>query len=124
MATYVLSENCRELVDAQAWRISELEHAREALVLQVRDLGTLLNRVVDNCIKYNDFASLRDLQEDSAEDSSQPVEPKSSAYDSALTESACFTLHHLKRLKPLTALSLCPTTLLVKIKSRSMKSSA
>ena len=56
MATDDLSDNWRGLLDAQAQRISELEQGREALVLQVHNLGTLLNRVVD--IKYDDFASL------------------------------------------------------------------
>ena len=43
--------------------------------------------VVDICIKYDDFASLRDLQQDSAEAPTKPVKPESSAYDSALEDS-------------------------------------
>ena len=87
MATDDLSDNWRELLDAQARRISELEQGREALALQVHDLSTMLNRVVDICIKYDDFASLRDLQQDSAEAPTKPVKPETSACDSALEDS-------------------------------------
>ena len=94
MVTDVLSENCLELLDAQAWRISKLEHGHKALVLHIHDLGTLLNRIVDICCKYDDFTSLQDPQKDFSQDSSQVIQPKSSAYDSAPTESACSMSTH------------------------------
>ena len=89
---------------------------------QVQGLSTLFNRVVDICCKYDNFASLRDLPQDSAQDSARPVLPESSAYDPAITRSGHSTSPPaLKHLKPLTAPIPCPATLLVTRISRSMR---